>query len=104
MYAYEERLRYRGSEVSVERLSSIRTTRAKCIVTRDAVDRRLKHAELFDLLVDPHEAYPIPLDAIDRPCEFGDAFASALEDAGLVVPCRAAAAARSPTPNGVSGG
>ncbi len=88
MKAFEERRRYDGGAVPrIERLESIRTPRAKCIVVRDPGTRRVLGAHVYDLLVDPSERFGIPIEQVDRACEFGDAFAEALEAAGFAVPC-----------------
>ncbi len=92
----EERRRVSEHGVTFERMESVRTVRAKCVVRRDAADRRLLGAVVFDLLVDPLERHPIPFEALDHPCEFGDAFAAALEDMGLSMPCREAATRTAP--------
>jgi len=87
MRAFEERRRHEHGVERIERLESIRTPRAKCIVRRDPATRRVLGAEVYDLLVDPLERAGIPLERVERPCEFGDAFARALEAAGFDVPC-----------------
>lgn len=100
LFAYDERRRFDGGRESVEMLEGIRTIRAKCLVRRDASTRRLLGAVVFDLLVDPREEHPIPLDAVDRPCEFGDAFVNGLKDRGFVMPCLEAGGIRPSTMTG----
>ncbi len=89
MRAFDERRRFVDGVERIEGLESVRTTRAKCIVRRDAVTRRIIAADVFDLAADPLEAHPIPFGKLERPCGFGDAFARAMKDLGLPITCLA---------------
>jgi arylsulfatase A-like enzyme len=87
MRAYDERRRFVDGVERVELLEAVRTPRAKAIVRRDAANRRIIAADVFDLGADAAEAHSIPFNAFDRPCGFGESFARALKDVGLPMPC-----------------